>query len=536
MSINFDLNLFAETSKKIYEKAKNENRLIDNLSIEELRILTENEPGIKKTKFGNLVAESEPTSRSAMFTKNSIDFEFGKDELDLLKKCEQSLNNEKLLSIDRIVGNLESKITVRLIVPLKFVHVAYGGGSLFAPVEKPLEIPTYEIIMFFDDSFESNKDQRLPNKDITIRLAMLENGRMIKICRNSNYIGEYKKGVFAAQDWRAKFDNIGIFLHAGCREDYLQSSHGEYIYVRSLLIALSANGKTTTTCKVLGRKDREKSWLIQDDGGILMKDGSFKGFEYGGIFVKTEGVNPSNQIETYYGLLKPNTILENVYVDDDNDFDFFNFERTSNGRAVIQRKDFMHASTKIDVPNINNIILITRGPIIPAISKLTHEQATALMILGQSMESSAGDPTQAGKIRNEFFYDPFVSGDRAEHADLFYEILMNLPHIDCYLINTGGIGEGRHYKEISLEHTIGILDSLFRGGLEDWTESPTGLMVPKAIRTVDQVYLHPERLYSKEDFLMKQKEIEEIRYKTISIYEDKLNPRILNVFKKPSSL
>ena len=28
------------------------------------------------------------------------------------------------------------------------------------------------------------------------------------------------------------------------------------------------------------------------------------------------------------------------------------------------------------------------------------------MVLGQAMESSAGDPTQAGKIRTEFFYDP----------------------------------------------------------------------------------------------------------------------------------
>ncbi|TFG30761.1 MAG: phosphoenolpyruvate carboxykinase (ATP) [Promethearchaeota archaeon] len=536
MNSIFDLNLFAETSKNIYERAKNEKRLIDNPSYEELRKLTENEPGIIKTKFGNLVSESEPTSRSAMFTKNSVDSQFGKEELDLLKNCERSLNDENIVSIDRIVGNLESNITVRLIVPLKFVHLAYGGGSLFAPVEGSLEIPTYEVIMFFDDSFESNKEKLLPDKDITIRLAMLENGRMIKICRNSNYIGEYKKGVFAAQDWRAKFDNIGIFLHAGCREDYLQSSHGDYIYVRSLLIALSANGKTTTTCKVLGRKDREKSWLIQDDGGILLKDGSFKGFEYGGIFVKTEGVNPSNQIETYYGLLKPNTFLENVHVDDNGDFDFFNFKRTSNGRAVIHRKDFMHASNRIDVPSIDNIILITRGPIIPAISKLTHEQATALMIIGQSMESSAGDPTQAGKLRNEFFYDPFVSGDRAEHANLFYDILKNLHHINCYLINTGGIGEGRLYKEITIDHTIGILDSLFRGGLEDWTESPTGLMVPKAIRTVDQVYLHPETLYSKEEFLIKQKEIEDIRYNIISKYDDKLNPKILNVFKLSSNL
>jgi phosphoenolpyruvate carboxykinase (ATP) len=533
MNLDFDLNLFAETSKEIYDKAKIENRLIENPSIKELRALTENEPGVKKSKFGNLVAKSEPTSRSAMFTENSVDYEFGDEELNLLKNCKTSLSNQKIVSIDRIVGNLESDITVRLLVPLDFVHVAYGGGLLFAPTEEPVESPTYEIIMFADDNFDSNKNLPLPEKDIIIRLAMLENGRMIKICRNSNYIGEYKKGVFAAHDWRAKFDNIGIFLHAGCREDYMQSFRGSYIYVRSLFVALSANGKTTTTCKVLGRKDKEKSWLIQDDGGTLMEDGSFKGFEYGGIFVKTEGVNPSNQIETFYGLLKPDTFLENVYLDEDGDFDFFNFERTSNGRAVIRRKDFMHASTKIDVPRIDNIILITRGPIIPAIAKLSTEQAVAFMILGQSMESSAGDPTKAGKIRNVFFYDPFVCGDRAEHANRFYEILKNLPHINCYLINTGGIGEGRHYKEIAIEHTMGILDSLLRGGLQDWIESPTGLRVPTAIRTVDQIYLHPENLYSPEEFSIRQKELEKIRYNTISKYGQRLHPNILQVFEKP---
>ena len=264
-----------------------------------------------------------------------------------------------------------------------------------------------------------------------------------------------------------------------------------------------------------------------------MKDGSFKGFEFGGIFVKSEGVNPSNQMETYYGLLKPNTFLENVSLDEEGDYDFFNFERTSNGRAVIRRKDFMHASTKIDVPRIDNIILITRGPIIPAIAKLSTEQAVAFMVLGQSMESSAGDPTKAGQIRNIFFYDPFVCGDRETHANIFYEILKNPPHINCYLINTGGIGEGRHYKEISIEHTMGILDSLLRGGLQDWVESPTGLMVPTAIRTVDQIYVHPENLYSPDEFLEKQNKLQRIRYDTISKYQQKLDPKILQVFKKP---
>ncbi len=35
--------------------------------------------------------------------------------------------------------------------------------------------------------------------------------------------------------------------------------------------------------------------------------------------------------------------------------------------------------------------------------------------------------------KSEFFYDPFVAGDRAEHANRFYEILRGLPHVHYFL-------------------------------------------------------------------------------------------------------
>jgi len=527
---NFDLKVFVKTADRIRRKAIEENRLIDNPSNEELSLLVENESEVRRTIYGNYVAESEPTSRAAMFTQNSVDYPFGEAELQLLAQCEKALAKEKLISIDRVVGNVSSKTIVRLIVPVRFAHVAYGGKTLFIPVKKEVKEPTYLIVFFTDEAFETNKSKPLPQKDITIRLAMLDDGKVVKIVRNSNYIGEFKKGVFAAEDWVAKTKRGGVFIHAGCREDYLQSAHGDYRNVRTALLALSANGKTTLTCKILARKGKEKSWLIQDDGGTLMPDGSFHGFEAGGLFVKTEDVNPGEQREIFYGLLKAGILIENVYVTEDGDLDFYILEKTSNGRAVIPRRDFMHASSYIDVDKIDNLILITRGPLIPALARLTLEQTVALMILGQAMESSAGDPTQAGKIRSAFFYDPFVAGDRATHANRFYEILRGLPHMNYFLLNTGGVGEGARYKEIRVEYTMAILDSLLRGGLEDWVDSPTGFKVPKAIRNVDDIYLHPEKLYSIPEFEEKQKKLNKFRRKAIKKIDTTLHPNIKTVF------
>ncbi|MDD5127085.1 MAG: phosphoenolpyruvate carboxykinase (ATP) [Dehalococcoidales bacterium] len=534
MSARFDLEQFARVAERISAMAKAEGRLLENPPDELLRSLVEKETGVRKTIYDNFVAESEPTSRSQMFTKNSVDDEFGEPERELLVKCEESLAKERLISIDRTVGNPDSEVVVRLIIPEKFAHIAYGGKNLFAPVKLKSYKPVYYMIFFGDEAWETNKTKPLPQKDITIRLAILDDGRVVKIIRNSNYIGEYKKGVFAAEDWAAKTRRGGIFLHAGCREDVLQTSHGGYQPVRTLLIALSANGKTTTTCRVLARKGKEKSWLIQDDGGILMPDGSFHGFEAGGIFVKTEGVNPGEQVEIYYGLLRRETVCENVFVTEDGDFDFENFSRTSNGRAVVLRRDFMHASPYIDVDRIDNIVLITRGPLIPAISKLTPEQAAALMVLGQAMESSAGDPTQAGKIRSEFFYDPFMAGDKAKHANIFYDIIKGLPHLNFYLINTRGVGEDERFKVISVNHTLNILDSLLRGGLEDWVDSPTGFKVPAAIRAVDDITVHPEKLYTREDFEQKQKELNTVRYEAVEKISPGLHPDIQKIFPRPS--
>jgi len=82
-----------------------------------------------------------------------------------------------------------------------------------------------------------------------------------------------------------------------------------------------------------------------------------------------------------------------------------------------------------------------------------------------------------------------------------------------------------------LEYTIAILDSLLRGGLEDWVDSPAGFKVPRAIRHVDDIYLHPEKLYSRIEFEEKQKELNKIRCKAIEKYNDALPPIIRNVFK-----
>jgi phosphoenolpyruvate carboxykinase (ATP) len=520
---------FQQAAREIFETAAREGRLMHNPDSARLKLLALEEPEVKPTKYGSIYADSEPTSRVAKFTKNNIDDRFGPGERQLLEQAAQNLAREELVSIDVAVGDGSEGITARLIVPRRFAHVAYAGLKLFKPAAT--DSPTYQVIMFFDEAFERNKGKPLPEKDVTVRLAHAADGRLVKIVRNSNYFGEWKKGVFAGENYRAKLKGDAIFLHAGCRKDSLENRHGVYVTTYSLFVALSANGKTSTSCQVLARKGHERSWLIQDDGGTLTRDGRFRGFEAGGLFIKTDCLNPGDQREAYYACLRPNTFLENVAVTEEGSIDFYDLSRTSNGRAVVERRDFLHAAGDINARRVDNLFLITRGDIIPAVAKLTHEQAAAFMVLGQSMESSAGDPTQAGTIKNEFFYDPFVAGDRSQHANLFYDILQANPQINCYLLNTGWIGEGVSYKDITLADTMGILDSLFRGGAEEWLPSPkTGLVVPRSVRVVDSILMRPEKLFAAADFAARQRALDRQRAEYLDNYPG-LDPKIKAVFQ-----
>ncbi len=523
---------FQMVAKNIYLQAVEEERLVQNPGAERLRRISLQEPEVRETIYGNLVVNTEPASRAKPFTTNNVDEVFGKTERDLLDQVQYVLSGEQLICIDVLIRNEATPVTARLIVPRSFAHIAYGGHKLFGPMVKDVEDPTYQVIFFNDEAFAGNAAKALPQKDITIRVAYSQDGRMIKLVRNSNYLGEWKKGVFAGEDFRVKLERDGIFLHAGCRRDTLEMAHGGMQTNTSLFVALSANGKTSLTSQVLARMTGEESWLIQDDGGILKRDGSFHGFEQGGIYAKTDGLSPKEQIETYYGALKAGTYLENVHVDDDGGMDFFNIERTSNGRAVIERRDFMHASRHIDASEVNNLFLITRGTTIPAVAKLSPWQATAFMVLGQSMESSAGDPTQAGKIKNVFFYDPFIAGEKVEHAHLFHEILKWNPHINCFLLNTGGVGEGQHFHKITLSDTVNILDSILRGGLEDWeTCEATGLMVPCAVNKLDSILLHPEKLFNSAEFEERQLALFAKRRAILESYPG-LDKSIVNSIKK----
>ena len=461
-------NYFKKAVEKIHHDAKREGRLIEGKSLDELKEIALRHEGVIQTNLGSVAADSEPMSRSAPHTRNSVDHPFGEEEEALAAKAVEYLRREKVVSLDTIIGDGRDGITARFLMPAHYAQVAYGLKLLFEdnPAPRVVEQPTYTILYFTDEAYESNKFKKLADKDITVRLWMGDRrGEQVKICRNTIYLGEAKKGIFQFENWRAKaIDKQGIFLHCGARRDYLwiydlESERPELLERVTGVSGLTATGKTTTLCRKLAKLPRESSEMIGDDGGILGHDGSYAAFEQGGIYIKTEGLDES-QPEILRAALSSDAFLENVaitrypYMPD-----FKNTAKTGNGRAVVRRDNLGLASKGLRADQVDYIVILTRNPLINVISKLTPEQATMQFIYGESIESTGGDPEQAGKFKRVFFLDPFLAGDRLEHAMIFYEIIRK-NRIKCYQANTGHMGEKE--MKVSLRQSLAAYNDLLR--------------------------------------------------------------------------
>jgi len=463
------MNIFKAAAKQLYETARQEGRLLEGRSLEELKEIALRQEGVIQTHIGSVAADSEPMSRSAPHTRNSVDHPFGEEEAQLAAEMLELLKRETLVSLDTYIGDGQDGVSARFLIPEQYAQVAYGLKLLFNHPPVVLDDPTYTIIYFTDEAFERNRAKKLLDKDIAVRLHLGDRrGDQVKICRNTIYLGEGKKGIFQFEDWRIEaIDKTGIFLHAGARRDFLWvfdqgTGRPEMTEIVTAVAGLTATGKTTTLCRKFTKVPRERSEMIGDDGGALGLDGSYAAFEMGGVYVKTEGLDAS-QPEILRAAESRDAFLENVAM---TQYPYMpNFEDTSktgNGRAIVTRDNLEVAAKSLRADRIHYIIILTRNPLVNVISRLTPEQATMQFIYGESIESSGGNPEEAGRFKREFFLDPFMAGDRLEHAMIFYDIIKR-NRIACYLANTGAIG--LREEKVTLRQSLAAYNDLVRNQL-----------------------------------------------------------------------
>ncbi len=479
------------------------------------------EPYGQRTEFGNLNFISQVRSRSAWLTVYIGSEKVRQRKLgdqqkrilanvdDTLRKVHRYIARTPMVCLERTMGENNSfcphcTMYVSVRNPAS-VRIPFMWGSTLFPYRP--QAPGPDLTLIFVPEWPEIDRQILvfPEENVTYVLG-------------SDYMGEAKKGCLRMAMYNAKLQGM-LGLHAGAKLVYARDREDKLRCYGMLLFGLSATGKTTHSCHDHGLHGRgESALVIQDDVVFLCKDGQALGTERG-FYLKTEGLDEVTQPVLYRAASSPDTIFENVMVAPDGQIDFQDETLTSNGRGVVQKSDFgSRAAEGINMPPLDELdglilIFITRrNTILPMISKLTPAQAALAFMLGESVESSAGDPRRAGESVRVVGTNPFIVGDEAEEGNWIYDFVSNhADKIQAYLLNTGGVGEimetlpdgtrrvKRSVLRIQIPETSAIFRAIVRDRIE-WVPEPRfGTLVPKEVEGVDLDKFNPLSYYSESE-------------------------------------
>jgi phosphoenolpyruvate carboxykinase (ATP) len=466
--------------------------IIKDLSGESLRELARS--GEQTTEYGSPVYSTRVKNRSA---KNTYIVEDGVEvgimqqamnperAQEKVREVQEALAGLDLIQVDRRMGDTpEATLRCRLYVPKEYARIAFMWHNMLFPSDSSFA-PDFVSV------YVPEWPERLIFCDVTQGYTYI---------LGSDYPGEAKKSMLRqAMYWIKRRGGLG--LHAGSKILRVQGPDGALRDVGFLLFGLSGTGKTTLTLHDHGLKEPERAIIKQDDVVLMTPEGSAYGTE-DGFYIKTEGLEPSQAV-LWSAATHPTATYENIKVNESGKVDFLDTSLTSNGRGVVLRRFIRGTGDGIDLPKANKIVFITRrNDVVPVCARLTPEQAAAYFMLGESIETSAGDPTRAGQAKREVGTNPFIVGPEAEEGNRLLEILRENPDMRAYILNTGSVGAGEGFagEKVTIQVSTEIMMQLAKEGIA-WEKDPDwGYDVPVAVPGLDLGKYTPGRYYSADKY------------------------------------
>ncbi|HHT9109695.1 MAG TPA: phosphoenolpyruvate carboxykinase domain-containing protein [Candidatus Brocadiaceae bacterium] len=490
------------------------------------------------TKYGNVAVHSTVKNRSAKITVY-----VGSDAVRL--KSHNPQQTEIMNNLPKTLALVEEYVKR---APFVRINRTMGNNNDFSPncmfyvsIQRPEMIRL--AYMTWATLFPAKQDGD-PKQFIVYIPEWQETDRQIlvfpeistTIVLGSDYYGESKKGFLRMAMWNAKQKGM-LGLHAGAKILKARGHDGLVRKYGMLIFGMSGTGKTTHTCHTHGLDgDDEGIEILQDDVVFLKKDGSAYGSERG-FYLKTEGLDPVTQPIIYKAATSRDTIFENVMIDYEGNLYFEDDTLTSNGRGIMMREDLKpYISNNINLPPVSEMdglivaFITRRHTVVPLAAKLTPEQAAAVFMLGESIETSAGDPKRAGESIREVGTNPFIVGDKAFEGNWFYDFVKRHEgKVHCYQLNTGGIGEiieklpnGQKVMKRKVRRVeIPEMASIIRGivcGTNRWSKDKYwNLEVPTVVDGVDLSKYDVEKFYHSDDIV---KQVSELRIERVKYIEE----------------
>lgn len=486
-------------------------RIIDNPSEEKLREWALEQGGVI-TEFGNLSVVTQVRNRIARFTE-VVREELDEENVRLVHKVMEYLRDKEMIMLDRVMCQTPGfKRNCRLYVTADYPRLPLMWGNTLFPTEggEP------DFIAITVPEWTEKKVLVFPESGLTLILG-------------SDYKGENKKAMLRqVMYWAKKEGNLGLHAASKIMRVFRDGRLKDFGF---LLFGLSGTGKTALSCHSHWLHPPERVVIRQDDVVILKSDGSAIGTEES-FYLKTENLEPGAQPLLYAAAISPRAILENVWVEPETGkVDFFNATLTSNGRGMVKRRDIAFTDSEIDLEKVDFMVFITRHyDIMPPVVRLNTEWAAAAFMLGESIETSAGDPTQAGKALRVVGTNPFIIGEGETEGNLILSLLRNNPEIECFILNTGVVGGADRGQKITHRDSLKILEMIARDKIVWQKDEFWGYEVPVHIPGVDLERFNLSNFYPEEQIQKISENLKQERLEWLSQFEH-LDSDIINAVR-----
>ncbi len=379
-----------------------------------------------------------------------------------LRRVEEYVSSREFIVVDSSIGSsLGFRLKVRSFISSTSPHLALMFSTNYFPGPDDGEPVIYSVDI----------------PEWPRRLVTVDPVERATIILGSDYYGELKMSALRMAMNYAR-DHMGMLgVHAGSKVYHLEGAPGRGLGV--LVFGLSGTGKSTITFHLHEGQLRQGEWVSirQDDINILTR-GLYAYATERNFYPKTDSAPGIPNL--YRALRHPDTVLENVYVEDGR----IDFTVTSgchsNARAVAVRHAIEGADNTYDTPRIDFIFFLTRRSDMPVAARLTGpEQATAYFMLGESIKTSAGtmDPREVGKPVRVPGFDPFIIGPKWINGLRFYEALYLNPGTRVYILNTGYVAD----RKVTPRDTLSTILAIMRGEAEEeYDEALNMYMVTRA--------------------------------------------------------
>lgn len=453
---------------------------------EELRRLVETQPNAHVTEYDNLDVITSVTARSKSSTFVVSDTPERHTDPTIDRAAYQALTDRQdeyltgcdVIVLDGYIGDHpDARMRTRLVIEKSNANIAAKQRLLFFPADDDAE-PELTVIYTPNLTAPGYPDDRVIAVDLEAGVTRV---------LNSDYFGESKMGGLRMWD-AAMYRRGGLAMHSGLRV----MGEGPDRRV-GLVVGLSGTGKTTTTFSPAGN-----GRPVQDDFVALFPGGRVYGTE-AGTFAKVFGLSPDSEPAVWHGATRPGSYLENVAVGPDGRVDWSDRSHTENGRAVISGRDIPGFLPPAEVDRADFMLILNRNAnIIPAVARLTRDQAAAYFMLGETQGTSAGGKAEAGKFLRVPGTNPFFVYRHEWQANRLREILETCD-LEVFVLNTGRVG-GPEDDERSRKVTPGVSGAIVAAvasGTVEWDEDPDfGYQVAVSVPGVDDAgLLRPALLY-----------------------------------------